>query len=198
MLRKWYVRWQSERNRSWNQWLCEKYHITKGTPLNESFKDSKLSFVLSSILSALETSKSPTQRSASSNMHHSDFLWDIGDGNSILFWHDYWSKQGQMSKLFPKLYTISSVKDATLRSFIVKIISKGICDSSLWSRSLRQWEKDEAANLLKLIGSVKFLKSKDQLRWKLSGKPFTVKDCYLSLLGQLNPSVKNLPTIMVF
>jgi len=40
--------------------------------------------------------------------------WELGDGDSILFWEDKWVENGVLRVLFPRIFNISSSKMANL------------------------------------------------------------------------------------
>lgn len=171
----------------------------------EDLKDKNTSFVISSVISAVNSLESSS--SANLRLALTDFKWLIGNGESILFWLDSWHEDGMMTTLFPKLFQLSTLKNASLSNFVKIISSREGTKYTLWNRSLRHWEKDEVAKLLAIVNKVILNNFKDQLIWKPSGKPFKVSDCYSLLMEnqgtkekvyRLLWSMKAPPKVLIF
>lgn len=45
------------------------------------------------------------------------FMWQIKDGDSVLFWEDLWLNEGTLMSIFPRLYKISNLKHIIVGAF---------------------------------------------------------------------------------
>jgi len=51
--------------------------------------------------------------------------WKVGDGKEISFWEDNWLGCGNLKGVFPRLFSISSAKDA-------KVVELGYWYNGVW------------------------------------------------------------------
>ncbi|KAK1383748.1 hypothetical protein POM88_021483 [Heracleum sosnowskyi] len=177
LLAKWVWKWHQENHKSWNKWMREKYLISQGTSFADGFKNKKVSSFFSTVLNTLVTHQDKLK------IDKEDLQWQIGNGESILFWHDAWSKGIIMAKAFPKLYSLSLFKHASLKQFLDVIRNPRVSETQLWKRNLRCWEQVEIPKLLSHASNFIPCQRKDQMMWAITNKPFNVKDCYDILSG---------------
>jgi len=45
------------------------------------------------------------------------FKWKIDNGDSVLFWEDCWAGNGALKRVYPRLFSLSSCKDAKVAEF---------------------------------------------------------------------------------
>ncbi|KAK1401004.1 hypothetical protein POM88_000609 [Heracleum sosnowskyi] len=88
-----------------------------------------------------------------------------------------------MAKAFPKLYSLSLFKHASLKQFLDVIRNPRVSETQLWKRNLRCWEQVEIPKLLSHASNFIPCQRKDQMMWAITNKPFNVKDCYDILSG---------------
>ena len=68
------------------------------------------------------------------------FKWKIGNGDSVLFWEDCWAGNGVVKRVYPRLFSLSSYKDAKVVE-LGKWINGSWEWQLTWRRSLFEWEK---------------------------------------------------------
>ena len=68
------------------------------------------------------------------------FKWKIGNGDSVLFWDDCWADNGALKHVYPRLFSLSSCKDAKVTE-LGKWINGSWEWQITWKRSLFEWEK---------------------------------------------------------
>jgi len=74
------------------------------------------------------------------------FKWKVGDRKDIYFWKDSWQNGEPLKNAFPRLFSISSTKDAKLTD--LGFWSNGVWVWQLaWRRLFFEWEKSMANQL---------------------------------------------------
>lgn len=90
----------------------------------------------------------------------------VGNGNRVHFWSDSWAGNLSIKSLFPRLFSLSSEKEITLR--VVMDRRDAHSDGFLrFRRTLLSWESDELIRLEAFLISVGtgFSDSADCLQW---------------------------------
>ncbi|XP_028121359.1 uncharacterized protein LOC114318621 [Camellia sinensis] len=91
----------------------------------------------------------------------------VGNGASISFWKNTWLGGECLQSHFPRLFSLSSDKDGSLKDFLDRKIN--YFNWNLTSRRpLLAWEVEEVQNLQILLGNGPLLRSgvEDSMRWK--------------------------------
>ncbi|XP_068461575.1 uncharacterized protein [Phaseolus vulgaris] len=69
-----------------------------------------------------------------------DFKWKVGDGKDISFWDDRWLSSDALKRVFPRLFSICSAKDAKVAE--LGFWANGVWIWQLaWRRSFFYWEQ---------------------------------------------------------
>ncbi|XP_057520751.1 uncharacterized protein LOC130801015 [Amaranthus tricolor] len=114
----------------------------------------------------------------------------VGDGGSILFWHDRWCKEGVLKLLHPRLFAISLQKQA-----LICQMGEWIGNSwewrLEWRRSLYDWEIDEVNSLQHIIAQFgPKTDTRDGVSWKHSEVvSYPTKDIVTALTVNRAPSL---------
>ncbi|XP_068466703.1 uncharacterized protein [Phaseolus vulgaris] len=95
------------------------------------------------------------------------FKWKVGNGKDISFWEDSLLSCGALKRVFPRLYSLSSAKEAKLD----------------WRRSFFDWEKALLEQLVQNLQEVKpFVGEEDVWVWKVGGcLTYAVNSAYVHL-----------------
>jgi len=78
--------------------------------------------------------------------------WEVENGKDILFWSDNWVTSGDLKSRFPRLFSLSVLKEANIRECGSK--ANGVWEWNLrWRRGLFTWEEDQVSQLLETISN---------------------------------------------
>jgi hypothetical protein len=113
---------------------------------------------------------------------------DLGNGALTFFWEDSWVGNVPLKLQFPRLFSISSQKEA----MVADVYTPGLVPSwgLLWRRRLFVWEEDLLANLLNVLHPVTLSEEDDRWRWRPEeGNDFTVKSTFLLISNLSMPAV---------
>ncbi|KAJ0520325.1 putative RNA-directed DNA polymerase [Helianthus annuus] len=107
----------------------------------------------------------------------------LGNGSSILFWHDVWAGSDALCSTFPNLYAIEQCKWCVVADRLV-MGNNGINFLWRWRRvNLSQQEIQELNDIRALLCSVSLLPGKDQWIWGLdTTEIFSVKSIKLKII----------------
>jgi hypothetical protein len=115
----------------------------------------------------------------------SKFLrFEVGDGSRIRFWHDLWCGDSILKEVFPDLFGIARVKDASVADNL-----ESLGGSIQWNvsfiREAHDWEVDVFASFFQVLGATKVnFERADCLKWVPSKKGvFGVKSYFGSMMG---------------
>ena len=93
----------------------------------------------------------------------------VGNGNSVLFWHDRWCEIGILKRIFPRLYAISLQKNL-LVSQMGEWNEIAWVWNLEWRRALYVWENEEVSRLKHIIEqNGPSSEGEDGVYWKHSG-----------------------------
>ncbi|XP_057811569.1 uncharacterized protein LOC131025797 [Salvia miltiorrhiza] len=112
----------------------------------------------------------------------------IGEGDTILFWHHCWTGERSLSEMFPRLYHLSNNQGGYIKS-----MGKWVEDEwewrLTWNRELLERELDQINNLIFIINNFRVCASeKDGWRWKTSSNGrFSVNTSYKVLCLEAKP-----------
>ncbi|XP_057811391.1 uncharacterized protein LOC131025608 [Salvia miltiorrhiza] len=115
---------------------------------------------------------------------------EIGEGDTILFWHHWWIGDKSLSVMFPRLFYLSNNQRGTIKSMGDWVDEK--CEWKLsWNRELSGRDLEQANTLHSLINRARAnAAAKDGWRWKPSPNGcFSVKTAYKVLCSEKNPTV---------
>jgi len=111
------------------------------------------------------------------------FSSEVGNGLTSRFWNDRWIGDKCFRLKYPRLYSISSHKDAFVAEVGV-VTEVGLNWSFRWKRHLFMWEEELLISLKEDLEGVVFSREKDGWWWNLEEKGnFTVKLAYVKLEG---------------
>ena len=107
------------------------------------------------------------------------FEWKVGDGKDIYFWKDRWLMGEALKNVFPRLFSISSNKNAKLSELGSWSNGRWVW-GLVWRRPFFEWEKPAADQLSQLLLGVEVvIEETDSWIWKGGGiKSFTVSSAY--------------------
>jgi hypothetical protein len=109
----------------------------------------------------------------------------LGDGGSTRFWRDKWVGDSLLCDRFPRLFSISSQKEAMVNELVV-VEGEVMTWNFSWRRRLFVWEDEIVVCLLGVLESVRFSNNVDSWRWLLASDGcFSVKSAYESLSKDL-------------
>jgi hypothetical protein len=110
------------------------------------------------------------------------FKYDPGEGSKIRFWEDVWCGDRTLREEFPSLYSIASLKDASIADNM-EYSSESIQWNVQFSRLIQDWEVGELAAFYKCLYEYKMQgEGRDKLWWMPSRKGvFEVKTFYRAL-----------------
>ncbi|MCH93818.1 putative non-LTR retroelement reverse transcriptase, partial [Trifolium medium] len=105
----------------------------------------------------------------------------LGNGACTRFWCDKWIGDSLLSIKFPRLFSLSLQKEATVNEMVV-IDGESKNWNLLWRRSLFLWEVDRVTQLLALLENAIFSNKDDKWQWVIDPDGcFLVKSAYESL-----------------
>jgi hypothetical protein len=108
----------------------------------------------------------------------------IGNGNSTRFWLDCWIGNAPLSVMFPRLFSISTLKEGMVSEFWVEWerFRRGCLG---WRQRLFVWEETLLGDLSNLVSSLVVSEEEDKWKWEIEDSgAFSVKSVYL-LLGNV-------------
>ncbi|XP_028066878.1 uncharacterized protein LOC114269715 [Camellia sinensis] len=145
--------------------ICQKYKIEAGAWFPNQTGGRRWSKLWGDIIAVAEHSTNLFQFFAN------NFQIKVGDGNRVRFWLDVWHGGFCFKEVFPRLFSLSTEKNGSLKFFVDKKGISGAWDLCL-RRPLRQWEVEEAFRLTDILTAAPRLSLgvKDNPRW-LDCKP---------------------------
>jgi hypothetical protein len=107
----------------------------------------------------------------------------VGKGTNTRFWRDCWVGDSPLCDLFPRLFSISLLKEGTVSDFWVE--RDGVFNWAWgWRRRLFVWEEIILNNLLEVLPVLVLSEEEDVWRWELEDSGcFSVKSAYLLIDG---------------
>lgn len=176
LLVKWFWKLHNDRNSLWYKVITGKY--------GSDIKD-----FLSSYNNSCSQNLSPTMKSLleayqclpSRFKNMDNFVWSVGNGKNIQFWHDKWHALGILKHKFPRLFSIYIHRNDSIRDAVSRLSS--YTTDSRWRRPLRQWELEEVSALNSIISSIQLTSQRDTLSWHDMSKWYSTAKCYNWLSG---------------
>jgi hypothetical protein len=121
------------------------------------------------------------------NWFNREVVRKVRNGISTKFWNDPWVGSIPLRDAFPRLYSLSSQKEAVV-SDLWGMLEGGGEWRLVWRRDLFVWELGLVEDLLSSIGVFEEIGESDFWAWKLDeGGSYSVKSCY-SLIERLEMS----------
>ncbi|KAK1361185.1 hypothetical protein POM88_045659 [Heracleum sosnowskyi] len=107
-----------------------------------------------------------------------NFKWQIGNGEQVLFWEDYWFSQGTLKSLFPRLYKISNFQCTNIRAFKDLLDCYEAYGEVFWKRKLRSWEQEQVDSILGICSNICLKRCIDKLIWLPVDGSYTAANSY--------------------
>jgi hypothetical protein len=105
----------------------------------------------------------------------------LGDGNTTLFWTDFWLGNFSLKDCFPRLFSISTLKEAYVAE-AGSWVNDCWCWSLGWRRNLLVWEEDLLREMMTCLQGVSLSSTTDKWVWsEAADGVFTVNSCYIAL-----------------
>jgi hypothetical protein len=123
----------------------------------------------------------------SKNWVAESFSQCLGDGACTSFWRDLWLGDLPLCIKFPRLFSLSTHKEATIKDLVR---FEGDCRSWNfdWRRNLFLWEEEKVAQLVLALEDARLSNLVDSWRWKLDPEGiFSVKVAFESLSLEIAP-----------
>lgn len=169
----------------WNMLLKEKY----GNSLRVNLSSIQINREFSLTFSSIAGIRSDAQ--VANLIARENFKWVIGNGETALFWEDWWVQQGPLARIFPRLYRISSLKWFSVKDFVSSWKNNSHLNTSSWTREVFSRDHALIEDLNLIIEGIIFRETPDILAWKEGKKIFKVKDFTLLLSGNQNSREHN-------
>ena len=102
---------------------------------------------------------------------------EIGNGDKTSFWEDHWTANASLASMFPRLFSISTNKEITVR----EVLEQGIV-SLHFRRAMVGELHTQWVQLVQMLDGMTLRDEPDKLRWTLtSSGNFSVKSFYLAM-----------------
>jgi hypothetical protein len=105
--------------------------------------------------------------------------YEVGDGSSVLFWHDVWCVEQPLKVSFPKLFTIACGKDACMADNM-QLQNGNIHWNIIFTKPVHDWEVEVVSGFFEFLYSQRVRHGgEDTICWIPSKKKtFEVKSYY--------------------
>lgn len=104
------------------------------------------------------------------------FQWNLGKGNSILFWEDTWIDSMPLDTRCPRLYRISNLKFSRVKD-IMELGNEILLEPIYWNRNLKGWEWEQVRELQNILDNVNLVDRHDYIIWKPVEGHYSTKMC---------------------
>ncbi|XVF16533.1 hypothetical protein REPUB_Repub10bG0040000 [Reevesia pubescens] len=156
LLGKWHWRFALHKDSFWRKLIISKYGMNAKVWCLEDFSGSHVSTTWKHIVTFVFFPGVIVL------LEKSNFNWKLGSGNVISFWDDCWCSSKPLEYAFPRLFSISLLKDNVVSDFFIDN-----CWSIPWRRRLFEWEQNEWRAMLHILVSHSPISHEDdQLSWK--------------------------------
>ncbi|CAL5403808.1 unnamed protein product [Camellia sinensis] len=134
LLLKWWWRFGVENHSLWKEVICSKYNMGGGRWLPDLEGRGRGSKIWSDIVTAI------TSKPVLHNFYLENSAIILGNGRRAQFWRDKWAGELCLKDEFPRLFSLSAVKDGVVADFYTS--SGGIQDWHLeFRRPMLAWEE---------------------------------------------------------
>nr|XP_017256449.1 PREDICTED: uncharacterized protein LOC108226007 [Daucus carota subsp. sativus] len=158
LLAKWWWRCYSQRDHLWNKILSRKY----GEKIRFNLGSLAGSQGISPIMQGISSIRN--NRAVEPLLKDNSFKWKLGNGESIFFWEDWWRGDRPLSSLYPRIYTLSSLKFKSVAEFLVLWTENGL-NSIIWQDGIIPTDMAEISSLNDLIDDLQVTHQQDTLVW---------------------------------
>lgn len=114
----------------------------------------------------------------------SEIVRKVGNGLKTSFWKDKWCYRGSFSHLYPRLYSISNQKEASVGE-IGEVLEEGWRWNFVWRRRLFVWEEELLHSLLEDVEGLRWSHEEDVWRWNLEENGYYSDEIGLFKVGSL-------------
>ncbi|KAK8595441.1 hypothetical protein V6N13_016810 [Hibiscus sabdariffa] len=113
-------------------------------------------------------------------MSTTHFFWILGDGRSILFWHDCWCLELPLFQIFPRLFSLAVNAMALVHEYVVEESFLHNNWRLFFRRDLRVFEEQQLGELVADVSRFSFGdRGADHLVWKPSSTGTAKIQCFL-------------------
>ena len=162
LLFKWWWRYSESNNDLWKRILMSVYEIKRFKASAESFRNVQKGPWAQMMSNDVDTAKTRS-------IVEEGMILNVGDGRSILFWHDKWCEQGPLKLMFPRLYSLSTQQNMFINQAGAWQEGSWVWNLA-WRRAAYDWEREEIAMLRNLINQQQPKpETTDGVRWRASG-----------------------------
>ncbi|KAE8656892.1 Protein MOR1 [Hibiscus syriacus] len=176
LLGKWVWKFANEKDSLWKNMICSIHNAsTMSLDLNKVISPSD-SWIWKGI------TRNYLAEDAIGNGLRSHSKIQVGNGKSIVFWHDVWLNEESLKGQFPRIYALSNNRWGKVSEFGSRIGNKWIWNIQT-RRNICDWEMEHWIRLMTLLENVELSESVDDfLAWSGKGHGlFTAKACRLTL-----------------
>ena len=161
LLFKWWWRYSETDDALWKKIIQSVHDIVGVKASRDSFRNVK-----TGTWASLMKNDEPTSKIRS--IIERGMILSVGNGSSILFWHDRWVEAGVLKEKFPRLFSVSLQK----QSYIYQMgewAENSWVWRLYWRRELYDWEQEDAHTLQDLVERSKpTYAATDGILWKHS------------------------------
>lgn len=122
-----------------------------------------------------------------------NFKWSLNNGEKVYFWEDDWHRGGPLMSQFLRLYRISKLQYATMRT-VWNMWTSQNDTTGLWTRPLLDRDASLICSLNQLICSINLENSEGDLCWILGNGQFSTK-MFHSLIGHTGITNQNIEAV---
>lgn len=169
MLGKWWFKWRNERGSQWNKIIRAKYNYDKDVDLDSLEISTRYSSIWNNII------KVNNKEGFDKALESKNCKWTVKNGESTLFWEDWWYGDKSFNITYQRLYNLCKIKKVVVKDFIGFWQNDSTRSEHLWKRELRAWELEEVVKLNEVIESFTFKIGVDSLAWSGSGSEYSSK-----------------------
>ncbi|WOG87927.1 hypothetical protein DCAR_0207160 [Daucus carota subsp. sativus] len=106
--------------------------------------------------------------------------WQVRNVESVFFWEDSWCKEWPLSRLYPRFYNLAQNKNSSVKEVISNCTSLNLFN---WRRPLREWEQEQAEELLSCFSHINLGNGYDAIKWPYRDQAYSTRLGYKLIMG---------------